>query len=351
MAGQRLVPVPSFMDATARHLPNATAHLPLRCHKAQCAHVNQGFFDMGLLDDLEQEAQKRRDGEEGELKRKRDFFQEIAVPAVENLYSYLQRLAKTLNFLKSERRATYQIAGYGPVVCRIGADMAVQAQMPMYGREIKLTVTGLIDSSSCPVVQIDGNSRVETMMDAFRRAGFDALQKAEKDERGSIVSARFQAIGKIQMVATFAVDMHSDMVRMEFTNFDALTTRKHSLPLAALNEELLDTIGKYLAHQQNYVMRESVSDENRETWRAKLQQEQQRRQWEQKIADVQAAEEAKMRSSSARITGKIKSVTGPELAKKPDLAKKPAASVTPAPVQPAGGLFSKLTGMFGKKDK
>jgi hypothetical protein len=298
---------------------------------------------MGLLDDLEQEAQKRREGEEGELKRKREAFKDVTIPAIENLYSYLQRLAKTLNFLKSERRATYQIAGYGPVVCRIDADMAVLAQMPMYAREIKLTVTGVIDSTSCPIVQIDGTSRVEAMAELFRRAGFDAMQKAEKDDRGAIVSARFQAVGKIPMVAMFYADMHSDVLRMEFTNFDALQTRKHSVPVSAINDEFLDSIGKYLAHQQNYVTRESVSDEHREAWRAKLQQEQQRRLWEQKIADVQAAEEAKLRAPS-RITGKIKSVVVPEPVRK-------VATPAPAAPPPSGGLLSKLSGLFGKKDK
>lgn len=297
---------------------------------------------MGLLDELEQEAQRRREGEEDVLKRKRDLFQDVTVPAVENLYSYLQRLAKSLNFLKSERHATYQIAGYGGVVCRISADMAVQAQMPMYGREIKLTVTGIIDPASCPVIQVDGASRVEAMIEVFRRAGFDAMQKAEKDDRGAVVSARFQATGKIQMVAMFFADMNSDMVRMEFTNFDALMTRKHSLPVAAFNDETLDSIGKYLAHQQNYVMRESVSDENREAWRAKLQQEQQRRQWEQKIADVQAAEEAKLKGGSGRSTGNIKSVTGPA-----PTAKKPVPQAEAA----GGGLLGKITGLFGRKDK
>jgi len=298
---------------------------------------------MGLLDELEQEAQKRREGEEGELKRKRDLFTDVTIPAVERIYSYLQRLAKTLNFLKSERRATYQIAGYGPVVCRIDADMAVQAQMPMYAREIKLTVTGIIDPSACPVVQIDGASRVATMIEAFRRAGFDALQKAEKDERGAVVSARFQAVGKIPMVATFNIDMHSDQLRMEFTNFDALATRRQSMAISTISDEILDSIGKYLAHQQNYVARETVSDENREAWRAKLQQEQQRRQWEQKIADVQAAEEAKLRTASPRVTGKIKSVVMPEPVRKP---------VAPLAAPPAsGGLLSKLSGLFGRKDK
>ena len=335
---------PAIARQRARRADNL---LPLRAVEAQWCPDHQGSDDMGLLDELEQEAQKRLEGEQGELKRKRDQFTEVTLPAVENLYSYLQRLAKTLNFLKSERRATYQIAGYGAVVCRIDADMAVQAQMPMYSREVKLTVTGIIDPSSCPIVQIDGASRVATMVDVFRRAGFDAMQKAEKDERGGIVSAKFQAVGKIPMVAMFNIDMNSDQLRMEFTNFDALMTRKHSIPITSLNEEVLDSIGKYLAHQQNYVTRETVSDENREAWRAKLQQEQQRRQWEQKIADVQAAEEAKLRSSPSRITGKIKSVTGAEPAKKPVPAAAPVAPAAPA----SGGFLSKLGGLFGKKDK
>ncbi len=298
---------------------------------------------MGMLDDLEQEAQKRREGEEDVLRRKREQFNEVTIPAVENIYSYLQRLAKTLNFLKSERRAAYEIPGYGTVVCRIDADMAVQAQMPMYAREVKLTVTGIIESASCPVVQIDGASRVATMIEVFRRAGFDAMQKADKDERGAIISARFQAVGKISMTALFNIDMHSDVLRMEFSNFDALITRKHSIAIGSLTDEILDSVGKYLAHQQNYVMRESVSDENREAWRAKLQQEQQRRQWEQKIAAVQAEEEAKLRGAVGRVTGKIRSVPAAEPVKSP--------AATPPVSAPAPGLLGKLTGLFGKKDR
>ncbi len=299
---------------------------------------------MGLLDDLEEEANKRRESEEEVLKRKRELFKETTIPAMENLYGYLQRLAKTLNFLKSERRAVYHIAGYGDVVCRIASDMNVQAQMPMFSRDIRLTVTGVIDEAACPVVKVDGTSRIDAMIEVFRRAGFEAMQKADRDERGAYVSARFQAMGKIQMVATFAADMHSDQLRMEFSNFDALQVRKQTLAVTALNDEMLDSLGKYLAHQQNYVFREAVSEENREAWRAKLQQEEKRRDWEQKIAAVQSEEEEKLRRSQAgRITGKFRAVTG-EI---PALRK--SATPLPAAAPPAGGVLDKLRGLFGKK--
>lgn len=296
---------------------------------------------MGLLDDLEQEAQKIREGSEEALKRKREFFDAATIPAMENLYAYLQRLAKSLNFLKNERLARYKVPGYGDVVCRIGNDMNVQAQMPMYAREIKVTVSGLIDQSACPLIKIEGASRVEAMLEAFRRCGFEGMQKAEKDERGAYLSARFQAAGKIQMLATFSADMHSDMLKMEFTNFDALVSRKQAVPVTAITEEMLDSVGKYLAHQQNYVMRETVSEEHREALRAKVQQENQRREWEQKIAAVQIAEEEKLRNAKAgRITGRLKAITDEMLPGK----TKTAASTN-------GGILSKLSGLFSKKDK
>ena len=131
---------------------------------------------MGLLDDLEEEANKRRESEEEVLKRKRELFNQTTVPAMENLYGYLQRLAKTLNFLKSERRAVYHIAGYGDVVCKIASDMNVQAQMPMFSRDIRLTVTGIIDEAACPVVKIDGTGRIEAMIEAAK-----AIQPALDD--------------------------------------------------------------------------------------------------------------------------------------------------------------------------
>ena len=152
-------------------------------------------------------------------------------------------------------------------------------------------------------------------------------------------------MGKIQMTASFSADMHSDQVRMEFSNFDALQVRKQTLAVAALSEEMLDSLGKYLAHQQNYVFRETVSQENREAWRAKLQQEEKRRDWEQKIAAAQAEEEEKLRRSQAsRITGKFRAVTGELPAVRKPASAPPAAAPAPAP-----GVLGKLFGLFGKK--
>ena len=101
---------------------------------------------------------------------------------------------------------------------------------------------------------------------------------------------------------------------MEFANFDSFGTRKQTLRISELNDEVFDTIGKYIALQQNYILRESISDENREAWRSKLQQEQSRREWEQKIADAQKAEEDRLKKAQqgSRITGSFKAITGTE---------------------------------------
>jgi hypothetical protein len=156
----------------------------------------------------------------------------------------------------------------------------------------------------------------------------------------------------------FVAEMGNDTLRMEFTNFDSYGTRKQACRIADLNDDLMDSIGKYIALQQNYIMRETISDEHREAWRSKLQQEQSRREWEQKIADEQRAEEERLRKAQqgGRITGSIKAITNDVLQKK--TTGQQAAVGQPVPAPPAkpsetpSGLFQKLGSLFGgKKDK
>ena len=318
---------------------------------------------MGLLDDLEQQAQKERDSKEELQKQRREFFKNTTLPVMENLFDYLTRLSKTLNFLQAPRLGRYAISGYGEVVTRCSNDMNVQAQMPMYGRTYTLTVTGVVDASQSPQLVVEGASRIDAMVELFRRYGFEAMQKAEKNEKGEFTKAWFQASGKVNMTATFVAEMNSDLLRMEFTNFDAFATRKQAIRIADLNDELLDSIGKYIALQQNYILRETISDENREAWRAKLQQEQTRREWEQKIAEAQRAEEERLKKAQQgnRITGSFKAITGefPKPATGQQKAVTGQQAAVGAPIPPAGGkpsdtpsgLFQKIGSLFGKKDK
>ncbi|MBK6725916.1 MAG: hypothetical protein IPG63_01440 [Xanthomonadales bacterium] len=312
---------------------------------------------MGLLDDLEQQAQKERDSKEEAQKLKREFFKNTTLPLMENFYDYLTRLSKSLNVVKSPRNGRYPISGYGEVITRCDNDMNVQAQMPMYGRTYTLTCTGVVDSSQSPSMMIEGASRIDSMIELFRRYGFEALERAEKSEKGEYTKAWFRAIGKVPMTAVFTAEMNSDLLRMEFTNFDSFGTRKQTVRIAELNDELFDTIGKYIALQQNYILRESISDENREAWRSKLQQEQTRREWEQKISEAQKAEEERLKKAQQgnRITGSLKAITG-------EFPKPGASQIKTAP-QPAvvaagskpsetpSSLFQKLGSLFGKKDK
>ncbi|MBL0029736.1 MAG: hypothetical protein IPO95_12000 [Rhodanobacteraceae bacterium] len=318
---------------------------------------------MGLLDDLEQQAQQERDSKEEVLKQKREFFKGTTLPVMENLYDYLTRLTKSLNFLKAPRLGRYQITGYGEVVTRCDNDMNVQAQVPMYGRTYTLTCTGIVDASQSPTIMIEGASRIEAMIELFRRYGFEAMERAEKNEKGDLTKAHFRAWGKVPMTAVFTAEMQSDLLKMEFTNFDSFGTRKQTVRISELNDEFFDSIGKYIALQQNYILRESISDENREAWRSKLQQEQTRREWEQKISEAQKAEEDRLKKAQQgnRITGSFKAITGefpkPATGQQKAVTGQQAAVATPIPPQGGkpsdspSGLFQKIGSLFGKKDK
>jgi len=79
-------------------------------------------------------------------------------------------------------------------------------------------------------------------------------------------------------------------VRLNFTNFDALGTISKVTGPAQFNEALFDEIGRYIAREPSNLFREDLPDDYRRQLQHKIQQEQMRRKWEQKLA-VQQQEE------------------------------------------------------------
>ena len=80
---------------------------------------------------------------------------------------------------------------------------------------------------------------------AYRDRRVRGLLEPKKDGNGEVVSAKFNAKGRIPMTATFSADADSAAVRMNFVNFDSLGTATKNVPAAQLNESTFDAIGRY----------------------------------------------------------------------------------------------------------
>ncbi|MGH8041105.1 MAG: hypothetical protein ACREPN_03560 [Rudaea sp.] len=252
---------------------------------------------MGLLDELEQQAQQRKASADDAEKRKsqrEEIFRTQLEPGMTALHEFLLKLVANLKLLQPKKSLQYALAGYGDIVGYIEHEYDLKVNQQPGSREIVLGFNCAVASEECPTVEVIGASKVRTVAGAFQRLHLGGLLDQKKDGNGEVVSAKFNAKGRIPMSATFFADADSATVRMNFVNFDSLGTATKNVSSAQLNEALFDAIGRYLMREDSNLFQEALPDSFRAQLRTKVQQDQIKRRWESKIGERQKAELAQI---------------------------------------------------------
>ncbi|HEX3895820.1 MAG TPA: hypothetical protein VHW73_06390 [Rudaea sp.] len=245
---------------------------------------------MGLLDELEQEAQKRRasaDEAEKHKAEREDIFRTQLEPGMTALFAYLTKLVASLKILQPKKQISYALNGYGTIVGYAEHEYELKVNQQPGSREITLGYPCAIANDECPTVEVQGASKVRTVAAAFQRYHLGGLLEPKKDGSGEIVSAKFKAKGRIPQTAIFSADADSSVIKVTLTNFDSLGTAVKNVPANQFNDALFDDIGRYLTHEPSGLFRENLPDSYRNQLRTKVQQEQIKRRWETKISAQQ----------------------------------------------------------------
>lgn len=288
---------------------------------------------MGLLDELEQEAQRRKAGvdDQDRAKQEREAAYRTQIePGMAALHEYLSKLTQNLTFIKPRKIIRHTLAGYGEVVLQVEHeyDLKFINNLPN-AREIRLSFPCLIVTDECPNVEVLGVTKVKTIAGAFQRFHIGGVTVTKKDNNGEVIAASVRARGRIVMTAVFNGDAESGAVRMQFNNFDQLGGQQtKSFTAELFNEALYDEVGRYVAREPNSLFREALPDDYRKQLRTKVQQEELKRRWEAQMSDRQREELAEMERQQG---------LGGKLSKVVDQVK-------------GGSFFGRLRGLV-KKDK
>lgn len=294
---------------------------------------------MGLLDELEQEAQKRKATADDAEKRKaerEEVFRTQLDPGMTALYEYLSKLVASLKVLQPKKQLRYALSGYGDVIGYVEHDYDLKVNQQPGSKEITLSFPCSIATEECPTVDVQGGGKVRTVAGAFQRYHLGGLLEPKKDANGEVISARFKAKGRIVLSATFSADADSAIVKMNFVNFDALGSAAKSVAAAQLNDNLFDDIGRYLTCEPSSLFQESLPDSYRVQLRTKVQQEQIKRRWESKISAQQKTELDQLKRDQS-IAGKFGKLVGKD---------------KPATDKPADSSWlDRLKGLVRKKER
>lgn len=262
---------------------------------------------MGLLDELEQQAQQRKASADDaeKLKSQRDeIFRTQLEPGMNALHDFLGKLVTNLKLLQPKKPLRFALVGYGDIVGYIEHEYDLKSNQQPGSREIVLGFHCQVASEECPSVEVVGASKVKTVAGAFQRYHLGGLLEPKKDGNGEVVSAKFNAKGRIPMTATFSADTDSTAVRMSFVNFDSLGTATKNVSAAQLNESTFDAIGRYLMREESSLFQEALSDSFRAQLRTKVHQDQIKRRWESKIG-AQQKEELEQLKREQSLTGRF----------------------------------------------
>jgi len=278
---------------------------------------------VGLLDELEQEALKRKANADDAAKLKaerEEIFRTKLDPSMVALFEYLTKLITSLKVLQPKKQLRYNLIGYGEIVGYVEHEYDLKVEQQPDSKEITLSFPCLVANEECPTVEVNGASKVSTVAGAFQRFHLGGLMDPKKDVSNQVVSAKFKAKGRITLSAIFSADVDSAVVKMQFINFDSLGTATKSVPPTQLNESFFDDIGRYLTREPSALFQEALPDSYRSQLRTKVQQEQIKRRWESKISAQGETELEKLKREQS-LANKFGKLVGKD---KAPAAEKPA---------------------------
>jgi hypothetical protein len=254
---------------------------------------------MGLLDELEQEAERRRN-QEAKAEADRDardaLWRGKLRPTMGELAAYLKKLTDHLTFLKRRTRVTYTVPGYGEIVAYVEPQFVFRDEPGKIQHEIAIEYVAQVATEECPVVDADNAGRVRALSNAFQQHRLAGMNEPRKDANGNVIGARFQARGKIPLKLVVFADRDSGVAKMSFTNFEGLGSSSRSFAPDLLNEALFDSLGRFLAREELAFAQESLGEDVRRQLQTKIQRDQLKREWEQKLARHLGDDEAKVLS-------------------------------------------------------
>ena len=252
---------------------------------------------MGLLDDLEKEAERQRE-EEALLARARADKEQIwdtqLLPAMQKLEGYLKRLLDNLAFLKKRTKVSFPAHGYGDVIAAVDPPFVLRTEANKNSYEIVLEMVAQVIPEECPVVQADSMAKVRTLSAVMRQHGLGGMSDTKKNANGDVVAARFQARGKIGMSLSIRADLESSSARFAFNNMEGFGQSSRNFTPEQLDDALFDELARFLTREQDRFAQESVAEDVRKQWQVKLQRDQMRRDWEEKLSRQLGQDEAKV---------------------------------------------------------
>ncbi len=268
---------------------------------------------MALLDELKEEANKRKTHEETQLKEseKRDeYYRNSMLPKIIKVFNYLDELVKTITYLEREIVVDDKVDVAGDLTDLIQGEYKVSVDSTQSMRRVALSFACQKDERI--EYSVKGERLIEHHVSYLLANKLDFDQKRKRNLRSNITESVFNLKAFVPVAISMEADIDNGEIILKVHNFYSLGTVQRTNQVDEITDEYLDSLGRYIMRQDESFLRHELSEDALTKIREKLNREEKRRAKElgMRVQQLHTQKEKEADGVLEKVRGKLGSFLG-----------------------------------------
>lgn len=256
---------------------------------------------MGILDDLKNQSEAQKAGEEREKQRQAEllkYYQQNIHPKMLKLYTFLNEFIEHLNYINNITKVSYPIAPDGSLREFEQSEYKVTIDSTKAIKDMNLRFSCKLNEPL--VFELENSERILTYTDLLHsyRIEFDRIDN--KDSNYELISSKFKVKGPIAVNIVLQADIETSSINMLLSNFEKPGASKHIFKERHVTDEFIDNFGKFILRQNPEFLKLDIEDDHKEQIRQKIKEDLKQRQDEleeaERLLKLQEEKEAEKKS-------------------------------------------------------
>ncbi|THB63441.1 MAG: hypothetical protein D6B27_12205 [Gammaproteobacteria bacterium] len=234
--------------------------------------------EMALLDELKQEANKRKLSEEArakEIEQREQYYRNDILPKLIRVFNYLDELVKAIIYLQREITVSYQITGVGELQGLLQDNYKVSVDSTQAMKRVALSF--VCDKDEDLEFEVKGEKLIEQQVSFLLSHKLEFDQKKKRNLRSNVTESVFKLKKRVPVSIAMEADIDNSQIILKIHNFSSLGLIQRTLEVDEITDEYLDRLGRYIMRQDQSFITNELSEEALKSIRDKLRREEKQR--------------------------------------------------------------------------
>lgn len=249
---------------------------------------------MGFLDDLRNQANKKKQDEHAEAKRWEQLtqdYRENIHPKMANLYSHLNELIEHLKVVNPEIKTDYILTASGDMATLKQQEHKIVTDSAEEMKEILFKCVCAGDKKI--KYEVENKKNIDKHIEYLQRYNLKFDSRLQRNDSHEVTHAKITVEPAINMFVLIKGDIESGQITIKFSNVEALGTREHTFRPEQVDDEFVDNVIKYIMRNTDHFLQLEMSDNAKRKIQQRIKLEKLQRERELREAERRYEEEQK----------------------------------------------------------